>query len=208
MNQSVCWIQTPRDTDLDQAGRAAFDRVRKPDEAVPNLYRAFAAWPAPLPVAHELYRAILHDPDGPLAMAEREMIATQVAILSACGYAETHHGANFRRFHGDPAAAETILSGLRDRHYPDPPFDGRLRAMAIYSEKLTRAPDLMTESDIAALREAGLSDAEIFQLNQIAASFGYWTRVINGLGIRLGDEAVGLDPATLEALAEQAGERD
>ena len=41
------------------------------------------------------------------------MIASQVAILTACGYAEAHHGANFRRFHGDPGCFTILWSGRR-----------------------------------------------------------------------------------------------
>ena len=42
------------------------------------------------------------------------------------------------------------------------------------------------------LRTAGLDDKQIVYLVQISASFAYWARVINGLGICLGDEPVGL----------------
>ena len=50
----------------------------------------------------------------------------------------------------------------------------------------------MSEADISALREAGLSDTEILEVNQISANFAYWVRVINGLGIKLGDERIGI----------------
>ncbi len=50
----------------------------------------------------------------------------------------------------------------------------------------------MSEADIAALRAAGVSDTEILEVNQISANFSYWVRVINGLGIQLVDEGIGL----------------
>ena len=49
----------------------------------------------------------------------------------------------------------------------------------------------MSEADIETLREAGVSDTEILEVNQIGANFAYWVRVINGLGIQLGDERIG-----------------
>ena len=49
----------------------------------------------------------------------------------------------------------------------------------------------MTEADVEALRDAGLADGEILEVNQVSASFNYWARTINGLGIQLGGEKVG-----------------
>ena len=41
----------------------------------------------------------------------------------------------------------------------------------------------MSETDTGVLREVGVSDTEILEVNQIGANFAYWVRVINGLGI-------------------------
>ena len=41
-------------------------------------------------------------------------------------------------------------------------------------------------------------------VNQIAASFAYWTRMINGLGISLGTENIGLAPETLTGIMKGA----
>ncbi|MDP6368419.1 MAG: alkylhydroperoxidase, partial [Planctomycetota bacterium] len=48
------------------------------------------------------------------------------------------------------------------------------------------------EADVEALRAAGLDDGEILEVNQVSASFNYWVRTINGLGIRIGAEKAGL----------------
>ena len=60
-----------------------------------------------------------------------------------------------------------------------------------YTRKLTLKPAAMVEADVAALREAGLGDAEIFEVNQIAAHFAYWTRMLNGLGVTAEGERIG-----------------
>ena len=75
---------------------------------------------------------------------------------------------------------------------PETVFDKREAAILRYNAKLAEDPKAMSEADIAALREAGVSDTEILEVNQIGANFAYWVRVINGLGIQLGDEKVGL----------------
>ena len=50
----------------------------------------------------------------------------------------------------------------------------------------------MSPADIANLRDVGFTDDAISQIAQVAASFSYWARIINALGIRLGD-TIGLN---------------
>jgi len=66
-----------------------------------------------------------------------------------------------------------------------PPVD---RAILAYVEKLTRAPQTMIEADVAALRAAGLSDAAIFHVCQVASYFNFINRIADGLGVALEPE--------------------
>jgi alkylhydroperoxidase family enzyme len=50
----------------------------------------------------------------------------------------------------------------------------------------------MKKTDIEELKKNGASDEEILEVNQIAAGFGYSNRVLNGLGVELGNENIGL----------------
>lgn len=65
----------------------------------------------------------------------------------------------------------------------------RQRAMLDYADKLTREPGAMTETDLIPLREAGLDDRAILDLNQCVAYFAYVNRVADGLGVVLDDYA-------------------
>ncbi len=85
-----------------------------------------------------------------------------------------------------------MLQALRDGSTPDSLFDEKEAAILRYNAKLAEDPAAMSEADIAALRAAGVSDTEILEVNQISANFAYWVRVINGLGIQLVDEGIGL----------------
>jgi len=64
-----------------------------------------------------------------------------------------------------------------------------------YAAKLTRSPADLRESDIAALREAGLDDGEILEVNQVAGYFAYANRTILGLGVTTAGEEIGLAPS-------------
>ena len=185
MGERPCWIEG--------ALLEAYRQVGRPDGTVHNLYKAYSLWPTPLPAADALYRTILHSDDAALPKWFQELIATHVALLAGCDYAFTHHGANFKALLGDEARGEAMLQALREGT-PEAQFDAKEAAILRYNAKLAEDPKAMAESDVEALRAAGVSDTEILEVNQISANFAYWVRVINGLGIRLVGEEVGLYP--------------
>ncbi len=187
----TCWIETIPEHEAEGRLKEAYERVCRPDGTVHNLYKAFSLWPTPMPPADALYRAILHSDDAALPKWLQELISTQVAILADCAYAATHHGANFKALLGDEARGEEILAAVR-AGAPERVLGEKEAAMLCYNAKLAERPAEMSQADIGALRAAGVSDVEILEVNQIGANFAYWVRVINGLGIRLGDERIGL----------------
>lgn len=60
-------------------------------------------------------------------------------------------------------------------------------AILDYVEKLTRTPSEMTRDDVEALKDAGLGEPEILDVNQIAGYFAYVNRLADGLGVPLED---------------------
>ncbi len=189
MTKPFCWIET---VDRESAGpelAAAYDEVRRGDGGVHNMYRAFATRPDLLVLADRFYRELLHNPRRSLEDWMQELVATWVAILCGCRYAKDNHGANMVSLRGDRGRA--MLAALEAG---DIPADAGPRAGAIlaYARKLTLEPEAMAEADVRALREAGLGDAEIFEVNQIAAHFAYWARMLNGLGVTAEGERIGL----------------
>ncbi|NPV44497.1 MAG: peroxidase [Firmicutes bacterium] len=59
------------------------------------------------------------------------------------------------------------------------------KIMLYYARKLTLEPSNIKERDIQALRKAGYSDRDIFDINQIVAYFNYVNRIADGLGVTL-----------------------
>ncbi|RMD88991.1 MAG: alkylhydroperoxidase, partial [Alphaproteobacteria bacterium] len=60
----------------------------------------------------------------------------------------------------------------------------------------------LEEADIMALREAGFSDGEILEINQVAAYFAYANRTVLGLGVDTAGERLGLAPRASDSPAD------
>lgn len=71
-------------------------------------------------------------------------------------------------------------------------------ALCDYAVKLTRAPGKIAANDIAVLRAAELSDAQISIAAQVIGYFNYINRIADGLGVEHEDWMT-LDPATWKA---------
>ena len=156
-----------------------------------NLYKAFSQFPQVTLSADRHYRDLMHAPDAPLPMWLAELVSVQVAILAGCDYALAHHGSNFIHLYEDQDKARSMIEAIKAGDWSGELFDARVQAILNYGQKLTRHPENMSKQDLDTLREAGLNDAEISQVIQVSAGFSYWVRVINGLGIQLGDEKIG-----------------
>ena len=191
MTKPFCWIETIDREDAGPELTAAYDEVCRADGSVHNLYQAFATRPDLLVLADRFYRELLHNPRRSLEDWLQELIATYVAILCGCRYAKDSHGANMVNLLGDRRRGRSLLAAL-ERDAMPAAADSRTRAILAYVRKLTLEPAAMEASDIGSLREAGLGDAQIFEVNQIAANFAYWSRMLNGLGVTARGERIGI----------------
>lgn len=90
-----------------------------------------------------------------------------------------HHSAALTRESGDRGLAEAVASLHLER------LLGRLTSLITYAVKLTREPAAMVEADLHPLREAGLTDRDVVDLNQVVAYFNYVNRIAHGLGVEL-----------------------
>jgi uncharacterized protein YciW len=59
--------------------------------------------------------------------------------------------------------------------------DARLQAILTHADMLTARPRVATAEDIDRLREAGVTDADIVRLAELAAFLGYQARLVAGL---------------------------
>ena len=80
-------------------------------------------------------------------------------------------------------------------------------AMLEYAEKLTLTPSAMTEEDVQKLRDAGWTDRDILDIVHVCAYFNFRVRVVDGLGLELGNWQLEHARAGAERAAKLAAER-
>ena len=107
------------------------------------------------------------------------MIAVAVSSVNHCYYCLTAHGAAVRQLSGDPALGEMMVMNYRTAA-----LSPRQKAMLDFSVKLTETPAKIEEADRAALREAGFSDRDIWDIASTAAFFNMSNRVAAAVDMR------------------------
>lgn len=138
---------------------------------VPNVFRAYAFDNARLKAFMTMSDDLMLGESG-LSKAEREMIAVAVSAINHCHYCLTSHGAALRQRAKDPELGETIAQNFRAAN-----LDRRRKAMLDFAAKLTETPDKIEEADRAALRRAGFSDRDIWDIAAVASFFNMSNRM-------------------------------
>ncbi len=145
---------------------------------VPNVLTAYAFDMAKLAAFVAMYNDLMLAPSG-LSKLEREMIAVAVSAQNRCYYCLVAHGAAVRQLAGDP-----VLGELMAMNYRAARLSARERAMLDFAVKLTAEPWLVEEDDRAALRRAGFSDRDIWDIAAVAGFFNMTNRVAAATDMR------------------------
>ena len=145
---------------------------------VPNVLKAYAFDDAKLSAFVAMYNDLMLAPSG-LSKLEREMIAVVVSACNRCYYCLVAHGAAVRALSGDPVLGELMVMNWRAAR-----LSRREHAMLAFAEKLTTASWTIEEEDRAALRQAGFSDRDIWDVAAVAAFFNMSNRVASATDMR------------------------
>lgn len=145
---------------------------------VPNVLRAYAFDEKKLRAFTDMYNDLMLGPSG-LTKLEREMIAVAVSSINHCFYCLTAHGAAVRQLSGVPALGEMMAMNYRAAD-----LSARQKAMLDFAVRLTETPATIEEKDRQALREAGFTDRDIWDIASVAAFFNMSNRVAAATDMR------------------------
>jgi uncharacterized peroxidase-related enzyme len=164
--------------ELSPAMQGYFDKCQEKLGFVPNVLAAYAFDNAKLEPFVAMYNDLMLAPSG-LSKLEREMIAVAVSSHNKCYYCLVAHGAAVRALSGDPALGELMVMNYRAAR-----LSKRHRAMLDFSVKLTAEPWAIEEEDREALRKAGFTERDIWDIAAVAGFYNMSNRVASATDMR------------------------
>lgn len=178
MTERITALDLKPSETLSDGTKAYFDKCVEKLGMIPNVLLAYAFDEKKLRAFTDMYNDLMLGESG-LSKLEREMIAVAVSSVNHCYYCLTAHGAAVRQLSGDPALGEMMVMNYRAAD-----LSPRQAAMLDFAVKLTETPDRIVEADRQALRDAGFSDRDIWDIASTAAFFNMSNRVAAAVDMR------------------------
>lgn len=175
--EAMSWIEEVEPDDAEEELAALYARLIDQRGKISNVLKVHGLNPAALSNHLDLYMTLMFGKSG-LSRLEREAVGVVVSATNDCRYCVRHHAEVLRRYLDDDETLEMLISadGLET-------LEPRLSNIVRHAEKLTSAPEAMTESDLGELRAVGLSDRDILDLTLIVSYFNFVNRIALGLGV-------------------------
>ena len=191
--ETMTWIKTIPVDEADGRLKTLYERIKGPDGTVDNIMMAHSLRPHTMEGHMSLYKHVLHNTANALPKWKLEAIGVYVSLLNGCDYCVEHHFEGLKRLLKDDEDANR-LRGALEAGEPERAFAGADLAMMFYANLLTTRPSQIAMSMIDELRQSGLEDGEILEINQVVAYFCYANRTVLGLGINTEGDILGLSP--------------
>lgn len=167
----VVALDMPPPEALDEDMKAYFAKCQEKLGLVPNVLWSYAFDQDKLRAFVSMYNDLMLADSG-LTKLEREMIAVVVSSANHCYYCLVAHGATVRQLSGKPELGEALVMNYRAAD-----LEPRHKAMLDFAWKLTSEPEVVEEPDRQALRDAGFSDRDIWDIAAVAAFFNMSNRM-------------------------------
>ncbi|WP_020590588.1 carboxymuconolactone decarboxylase family protein [Kiloniella laminariae] len=189
----MSWINTVPYDEATGRLKTLYDRVKGPDNNVDNIMMAHSLRPHSMEGHMTLYKYVLHHTGNKVPKWLLEACGVYTSHLNGCDYCFEHHFSGMKRLLGDDDRSAKIREAfLRDD--PAQAFSGEELQIMRYTRKLTLSPAKMVREDVAILRESGLDDGKILEINQVVSYFNYANRTVLGLGVSTDGDILGLSP--------------
>lgn len=182
MTAPISRFSVPDLADLPEDIRTKLLAVQDKAGFVPNVFLTLSRRPDEFR-AFFAYHDALMEKDGGLTKAEREMIVVATSGANQCQYCVVAHGAILRIRAKNPQIADQVAINYRKAD-----ITPRQRAMLDYALKVALRAQEVDDADLAALREHGFDDEDIWDIGAIAAFFAMSNRLANMTSMRPNDE--------------------
>ena len=156
-----------------------YREIRQAFGMVPNLFKTYAHHPPLLEANwHKVERVMM---EGSLSRKTKEAIALLVSRDNSCSYCVAAHSGALRKI---GVSADEIVLIETDLDRAD--FSPLERALIRFARKANRVTGEVTDADLADLRGAGATDAEIIEALGVMEVFTAFNRFLDTLEVEIG----------------------
>ncbi len=178
------YIDVIHENDAEGDLKDIYDDIIRRRGKMSNIMRIHSLMPKAMERHMDMYLTIMFERSG-LSRDERELIGVVVSAANNCAYCVNHHVEALNHYWKDGSRSSQAGKDFRSLG-----LDERALSMLEFAEKLTLHPGSMIEDDIKRMRDAGLSDQEILNVDLIAAYFNFVNRIVLGMGVEFSEEEV------------------
>ena len=192
MKSDFAWIEH---IPYEKAGpklKKLYKRIISPEGKIDNIMKIHSLRPHSMAGHMALYKNVLHHTGNTIPKWLLETCGVYTSMLNGCNYCVEHHFSGLKRLLKDDDKANTLRSAMENNDLSG--LDQRVKAILDYTKDLTLNPQGMQEAMLEPMRAAGLSDAEILEINQVVSYFNYANRTVVGLGVNTKGDILGLAP--------------
>ena len=189
----MSFIKTISYKDADRSLKRLYDKVKGPNDVIDNIMLVHSLRPHSMIGHMALYKNVLHHKNNTMPKWFLETIGVYVSLLNNCNYCVDHHFEGLKRLLNDDIRAALIKKKLITNAY-ETIFDKDYSLVLRYAENLTKNITQISEKQIDELKNEGVSDGQILEINQVISYFNYANRTVIGLGVSTDGEVLGLSP--------------
>ncbi len=190
----MSWIETIEYSNATGKLKKLYDRVKGPDNNVDNVMMIHSLRPHSMEGHMTLYKNVLHHTGNTIPKWFLETLGVWVSSLNDCHYCVDHHFSGLKRLIGDESKSNAIKAAIDARNFTAAPLDDKQLTALEYARQLTQNPGALREDSVMSMRNAGYTDGEILEINQVSAYFNYANRTVLGLGCVIEGDILGLSP--------------
>ena len=173
----MSWVPLISDEEASPEVKRIYDYIRERWSFVPNYFRALGHDAQLLQDQTNLYTNAMFDDRG-LPRVVKEQLAIVVSGLNVSTYCLPAHLEILGKLGMDKAMGRKL-----SLNYPSAPVEPKVMELFRFADKLTRSPGEMEKADVDRLREAGWSDAAIFDAVLVTSLYACANRFSAGLGL-------------------------
>ena len=190
----MAWINVISYDEAEGKVKTLYDRVKGPDNNVDNIMMMHSLRPHSMEAHMTMYKYVLNHTGNRIPKWFLETLGVWVSRLNDCDYCVEHHFSGLTRLLSDDAKSASIRQAIEARNIDLAPLNDAQKVAMEYARQVTRDPGGMQEHIVHQLRDAGYSDGEVLEINQVTAYFNYANRTVLGLGCSIDGDIVGLSP--------------